>query len=395
MIDTTTDAAKRAADDLKVRYVHRFLGTPVRSVAAQTLIETFLVICVLTVLVIRFFLILTGYPQLGGNGLHIAHLLWGGALLGVALIVCVALITRASRWVAAVLGGIGFGLFIDEIGKFVTSDNDYFFHPTFALIYVALVLIWLGMRILVTRKKLTRGESLANALDLLKEASTRDLNEDEIHEALGLLDKSDPANPLVRRVRALLHEVEAIPTPPPLWTTRSIHHLRDWYWRQTQRQWFRLLLSAIFVLLTLGALGKVADLGLAIADAFNKSGNVTLQEVDDSVNGAHLGFSGWATLASSTVVAVIYSIGVYKLFRRSRLTAYRWFEWGLLVSIFVVQVFDFADRELAAFGTCLFNLILLVTIRAMINEEERRKIAVSAAPAGPPAAGEPAAGAAT
>ncbi len=117
--------------------------------------------------------------------------------------------------------------------------------------------------------------------------------------------------------------------------------------------------------------------------------------MDDSVNGAHLGFSGWATLASSTVVAVIYSIGVYKLFRRSRLTAYRWFEWGLLVSIFVVQVFDFADRELAAFGTCLFNLILLVTIRAMINEEERRKIAVSAAPAGPPAAGEPAAGAAT
>ena len=141
-------------------------------------------------------------------------------------------------------------------------------------------------------------------------------------------------------------------------------------------------------MLTLGALGKVADLGLAIADAVNKSGNVTLQEVDDYVNGAHLGFSGWATLASSTVVAIIYSIGVYKLFRRSRLTAYRWFEWGLLVSIFVVQVFDFADRELAAFGTCLFNLILLVTIRAMINEEERRKIAVSAPPADAPAAGD-------
>ncbi len=37
-------------------------------------------------------------PELGGHGLHIAHLLWGG-------------------------------FFIDELGKFITQDNDYFFKP--------------------------------------------------------------------------------------------------------------------------------------------------------------------------------------------------------------------------------------------------------------------------
>ena len=32
-----------------------------------------------TVTLVRLFLELTGYPQVGGGTLHIAHLLWGGA----------------------------------------------------------------------------------------------------------------------------------------------------------------------------------------------------------------------------------------------------------------------------------------------------------------------------
>ena len=322
---------------------------------------------------IRLFLIATGYPQLGGGGLHVAHLLWGGALLAVAVLLTVSLITRASRWVAALLGGVGFGLFIDEIGKFVTSDNDYFFRPTFALIYVALVLIWLATRALLTRKRLTQTEALANALDLLKEAASRDLNEDERTRALTLLDRSDPSDPLVRQVRGLLREVAAIPAPPPLATTRLIRQIRDWYWQRTTKRWFTVLLTAIFVILTLAALGEVAQLGGDIADAINARDR-TFSSFNDEVNGGEkLGFSGWATLASSSIVAVLYSVGVYKLIRGSRLDAYRWFEWGLLVSIFIVQVFDFADRELGAFATLLFNIVLLVTLRAMIAEERRRE----------------------
>ena len=45
--------------------------------------------------------------------------------------------------VAAIIAGLGFGTFIDEIGKFVTADNDYFFRPAVSLIYVVLVIVFL------------------------------------------------------------------------------------------------------------------------------------------------------------------------------------------------------------------------------------------------------------
>jgi hypothetical protein len=56
----------------------------------------------------------------------------------------------------------------------------------------------------------------------------------------------------------------------------------------------------------------------------------------------------------------------------------------LLVSIFVVQVFDFADRQLGAVATLLFNLVLLVTLRAMMAEERRRERLGEVRPTAPP-----------
>ena len=58
---------------------------PVRSVDLTRLLDTVLVCAVSTILIVRTQLWLTNYPQLGGHGLHIAHLLWGGLLMLIAL----------------------------------------------------------------------------------------------------------------------------------------------------------------------------------------------------------------------------------------------------------------------------------------------------------------------
>ena len=117
-------------------------------------IDTFVVAGVVTVLFTRAFLSLTGYPQIGNESLHIAHVLYGGLFLTVAFLILL-LSNKPNKLFAALVGGVGFGLFIDEVGKFVTKDNDYFYEPAVALMYMAFLLIWFVSRLFIARVEKT------------------------------------------------------------------------------------------------------------------------------------------------------------------------------------------------------------------------------------------------
>ena len=138
--------------------LNRLIPNPTRDVDFSTRLQTFLVAGVTMVLVIRTQLWLTNYPQLGGDGLHIAHLLWGGVFMALTIGLLLIYRNRAIYTPAAILGGIGFGFFIDELGKFITSDNDYFFQPAAALIYLVFVTIFLIIRALDRRVGLSSAE---------------------------------------------------------------------------------------------------------------------------------------------------------------------------------------------------------------------------------------------
>ncbi len=102
-----------------------------------------------TVIVVRLFLELTGYPQLGNSTLHIAHLLYGGVLLFAAVLMVLIWDNPSFKVIAAALSGIGIGLFIDEVGKFITQNNDYFYPAAAPIIYgffLLTVLIFLLVR---------------------------------------------------------------------------------------------------------------------------------------------------------------------------------------------------------------------------------------------------------
>jgi len=112
--------------------------------------DVFVVASVLTIIITRLYLLLTGFPTIGGSHVHIAHVLWGGGLLTVALLMAM-LAQHMDRLPIAVVGGAGFGLFIDEIGKFVTHDNNYFYKDAFYLMYLSLLGIWLVTRLIIIR----------------------------------------------------------------------------------------------------------------------------------------------------------------------------------------------------------------------------------------------------
>jgi hypothetical protein len=100
-----------------------------------------LVSCALTVALTRLFLVLTGYPQIGGSTFHLAHALWGGLALFLASTMALIVQNRGAAIIIALLTGIGFGLFVDEVGKFITQRNDYFFPLAAPIVYASLLLI--------------------------------------------------------------------------------------------------------------------------------------------------------------------------------------------------------------------------------------------------------------
>ncbi len=80
--------------------------TYLRSVYAETLLEDFFIAAILSVIGIRFYLWATGYPQISGGGLHIAHVLFGGILMMIAMVTLIAFITLKARRIGAIVGGL-------------------------------------------------------------------------------------------------------------------------------------------------------------------------------------------------------------------------------------------------------------------------------------------------
>ena len=162
-------------------------GLP-RELRATTYLIAFVVATVATVLATRGVLAAAGFPQLSGSGLHVAHVLWGGLLMALALVLVMSFVGPVIRPVVAVIGGIGFGLFIDEVGKFVTSENDYFFRPAAAIMYVVIVLFVLLIQALHGRRRPQPEELLAGALVEAVGGAAGGISDGRRARALALVD---------------------------------------------------------------------------------------------------------------------------------------------------------------------------------------------------------------
>jgi hypothetical protein len=127
----------------------------------------------------RLFLAITGYPQLGGGNLHIAHVLWGGLLLFVAALLPLIVANRWIYGISAISTGVGVGLFIDEIGKFITSNNNYFYPfaaPIIYVLFLLIVLLYIQVRQPVSQDARTE---LYSALEIMEEILEYDLDPQE------------------------------------------------------------------------------------------------------------------------------------------------------------------------------------------------------------------------
>jgi hypothetical protein len=340
-----------------------------RNIDFASLHETFLIAAVTTILVIRTQLWLTNYPQLGGHGLHIAHLLYGGALMAFAIGLTLTLIGRTVHHTAAVVGGVGFGFFIDELGKFITADNNYFFRPAAALIYLTFVGLFLGAQSLQRHSDFDSAEYLSNAIDFVREAALRPLRADERARALRLLDHANQSDPMVGQLRPVVAGLPAAAPARPSRLRRAAARVRDVCSAAAGRPSWPRVVSIAFVawavLSTLQVWELVFSVGVHLGHAQRGFASDRLGDLE-TVN--------IITLASSLVSAGLVAAGVVRLTRRDQIGAYRHFERALLVAIFITRPFSFVESQFHAVFGLAVDLLLLVALRG-VTARQRRQVA--------------------
>ncbi len=338
----------------------------IRNIDSGPLLELFLVSAVAAILVIRFFLHITGYPQLGGDGLHIAHMLWGGLLMLIALMLLISYITKEATYLAAFLGGVGFGTFLDEIGKFVTSDNNYFFQPAVGLMYVTFVLLILGGRAIRRRSTYSPEDYLVNAVAQAIELARNDLEESERAKARQYLAHANPANPLTPVLNQLLDDARVVPDRPPGRIRQWSQRLSEAYFRLVSLSSFPRLLIAIFTASLVLRIAYVVQIFLF--PGFRPGDPpIPVAVVVDRAQG--LGVTDILALASSLFSAVYVLIGVLRL-RSNRLAAYTAFKTSVLITLFITQVFAFFREEFGALLGFMVNLLVLLALDYMIVQEK-------------------------
>lgn len=332
----------------------RSSGRWTRNAAAALAFETFFIAAVASFLGIRSFLAVTGYPRIGSEGIHIAHMLWGGLLMLAALMLLFAFLDRSVQRLAAVLAGLGFGTFVDEIGKFVTADNNYFYRPAVALIYGLFVLLFLVARTLVGQRPLSEKEALANAVVLLAGRTAGPIEADDRAEIDRLLERADPASPLARLAERYLAALPGAPEQHNV-AARIHQRLARGYQEAMATPWAERALTASVL-----AYAAAAVVGVAVI--------ATATETAASPERDTWGVAVTAQIVSTILGAGLVARGVFSL-HASRMDAYRWFERGVLVWILLTQVFVFYSSQLAGLGGLVVDLVAYGSLRFALTHE--------------------------
>jgi hypothetical protein len=166
----------------------RLLGA--KRVRAEDYLLLSVVAFALAVVATRWYLEFAGYPKVGGGGLHVAHMLWGGLLLVVGALLPLLFVGRRVMQLSAIATGLGVGLFIDEVGKFITETNDYFFAPAAPLIYGGLLLLLLLWVVVRRRIGGTPHDAIQAAIEALRDSADGRLTADDRDAAVERLRAS-------------------------------------------------------------------------------------------------------------------------------------------------------------------------------------------------------------
>lgn len=279
----------------------------------------------LSVVGIRVWLELTGYPQIGNDTLHIAHVLWGGLLMFIGALFPLIIANRFALTISAVLAGVGMGQFIDEIGKFITRTNDYFYAPALPIIYgFFLLTVVLYLRIRRPAASSSVKAELYAVFDSLEEVLENDLEASE----LALLKKrlrrirTEATDPNIERLVVSLlavveHESFQSVQDTPEWWESLAQKVRVIEERILFRAIFRFLLFVSYTLTGLSSLYEAVQAGWAfLSETARTDFLAQLLESGDIIAQQAFGWFVLTTILEGVIGSALLVAALYMFLRR-------------------------------------------------------------------------------
>jgi hypothetical protein len=332
-----------------------------RNAHARDLLDTFLISAICSLLLVRFYLEVTGYPQLATGGLHIAHMLYGGMAMMIAIVLSLAFLGSRVKQLTAVIGGIGFGIFIDELGKFITKDNNYFFEPTIGIIYATFVILYLSFNFLTKYEKLSSQENQLNALAEMEEAVAHDMDKAERARINAFLAAANQRSIITQQLIVLMNSIDVSAAVRPSRLHSFFRQIDRLYARFWQNRKSHRLVSLLFVTEAVILISGV------IFTIYSNTDDITALLSGPATYGEELLIG--QIIAS--VVAVYYVIYGLTLLAHSRLEAFEQFRRAALVNLYLTQFFVFVRVEFDAMPGFVINLVVLILISFVIRQERR------------------------
>lgn len=344
---------------------------PVEREGAEFYLFLLLLSFAASVSITRLFLELTGYPQLGNQTLHIAHVLWGGLLLFISALL---MLIYANRWVyrvGAILAGVGVGLFMDEVGKFITQTNDYFFPPAASIIYAFFLLVVIFyMEVRRPNRRDARSE-LYRVLDTFEEVLDRDLDaveRQELEDRLHYIVKNAEYYEFANLAEELLQFIESKHIPiaqrKQSWFARLLESLRAF-----DQRWFtRGRMKAVLLgsLTVLGIWG-LRGLMLLLLSSNSPSPAYLIQVlVDQITHGRVTGATSlaWLTagIALRAALGLTLFVGIGLFLSKREVQGFRLLYFVLLLFLTVADLQEFYFEQFSTIVPAIIQFALLMLL---------------------------------
>jgi len=321
-----------------------------------------------SVLLTRFYLFLFDYPQITRGNIHVAHVIFGGVFLSIGNLLLLSTHGRKSRQFAATISGLGFGLFIDELGKFITQDNNYFYRPVPMLIYLCFIFLFFIYRYLNEYTPLHPREILYEVLEELEEVAEGKFFPANKKRLLFWLNKLKAEKTIRFQVfgvgiQNVIDQLTVNSLPKPKQYLQKIKS--SWRWLDeftTERRPVFYFLILIFILYIAITSGSIASFLFNLTNKhFDKLKFRAVTSFDWFMICGLFFTQLWSTL--------LMIRGLFFLISRKRARALALFRNGLAVNILMTQAFTFYFEQFSAIIELLVILSLFTIVHNIIEDE--------------------------